>query len=419
MHDCISFDPGVVLQGEPGPGSCISPPPPDLYHMGRFATVDDETIRRGDCTDIYFVRSDEVLRKSGKNPRLAMEVTAGALPDSRAVFCGLDDVLALLEGIPVSLDAMPEGTIFSAGDPVLRIEGYYRDFARYETAMLGFLCHASGIATAAAYIRHLAGDRQVYSFGSRRQHPAISRMVERAAWIGGVDGVSNTAAPPEAPLVGTMPHSFVMCYSSPEEAFQAFDRHAPGDVPRIFLCDTFCDEKQESLAGARTGARGVRLDTPRSRRGNMRAILEEVRWELDAAGYPGVEIVLSGGITRADVIAYRDIVDAFGVGGAIANAPVVDFAMDIVAIDGSPFAKRGKKSGRKQVWELPGGSRLLMPAGEGGPEGGIPLLCPFIRDGVLVQRPSVSEARERLLASLGRIDQPVSGEPSSPLQGST
>jgi nicotinate phosphoribosyltransferase len=93
--------------------------------------------------------------------------------------------------------------------------------------------------------------------------------------------------------------------------------------------------------------------------------------------------------------------------------------MDIVAIDGTPFAKRGKKSGRKQVWELPGGSRLLMPAGEGGPEGGIPLLCPFIRDGVLVQRPSVSEARERLLASLGRIDQPVSGEPSSPLHGST
>ena len=375
--------------------------------MGRFATVDDETIRRGDCTDIYFVRSEEVLRESGKNPFVAMEVTAGALPDTRAVFCGLDDVLALLEGIPVSLDAMPEGTLFSPGEPVLRIEGYYRDFARYETAILGFLCHASGIATAAAYIRHLAGDRQVYSFGSRRQHPAISRMVERAAWIGGVDGVSNTAAPPEVPLVGTMPHSFVICYSSPDEAFRAFDRYAPGDVPRIFLCDTFCDEKRESLTGARTGARGVRLDTPRSRRGNMRAILEEVRWELDAAGYPGVEIVLSGGITRTDIIAYRDIVNAFGVGGAIANAPVVDFAMDIVAVDRAPFAKRGKKSGTKQVWDLPGGRRLLLPAGERGPDGGVPLLIPFIRDGVLVQRPPAAEARERLLASLGGMGQPV------------
>ena len=377
--------------------------------MGRFATVDDETIRRGDCTDIYFIRSEEVLRKSGKNPRLAMEVTAGTLPDPWAVLCGLDDVLALLEGIPVSLDAMPEGTIFFPGEPVLRIEGYYRDFARFETAILGFLCHASGIATAAAQIRLLAGDRQVYSFGSRRQHPAISRMVERAAWIGGGDGGSNTAAPPEAPLVGTMPHSFVMCYSSPEEAFRAFDRYAPGDVPRIFLCDTFCDEKQESLAGARTGAGGVRLDTPRSRRGNMRAILEEVRWELDSAGYQGVQIVLSGGITRSDITAYCDIVDAFGVGGAIANAPVVDFAMDIVSIGTTPFAKRGKKSGIKQVWELPGSTRMLLPAGEPGPARGTPLLCPCIRDGLLLQRPPVSEARERLLSSLQKMDRPSPG----------
>ena len=285
--------------------------------MGRFATVEDDWIRRGECTDIYFVTTEEILRRSGRNPVIAMEVTAAELPMEWAVFCGLDDVLSLMEGIPVTIDAMDEGTIFFSGEPVLRIEGHYLDFARYETAILGFLCHASGIATAAASIRHISGGKKIYSFGSRRQHPAIATMVERAAWIGGVDGVSNTAAPPDVPLVGTMPHSFVMCYPSPEEAFAAFDRYAGPDIPRIFLCDTFCDEKKESLAGARSGAQGVRLDTPRSRRGNMRAILEEVRWELDAAGYPEVQIVLSGGVTRNDIIAYRDIVDAFGVGGRL------------------------------------------------------------------------------------------------------
>ncbi len=66
----------------------------------------------------------------------------------------------------------------------------------------------------------------------------------------------------------------------------------------------------------------------------MQAIIEEVRWELDTHGYSGVKIFLSGGVTREDVILYRDRVDAFGIGGAIANAPVIDFGMDIVEIEG-------------------------------------------------------------------------------------
>jgi nicotinate phosphoribosyltransferase len=195
-----------------------------------------------------------------------------------------------------------------------------------------------------------------------------------------------------------------MCYPSPEEAFAAFDGHEGPEIPRIFLCDTFCDEKKESLAGARSGAQGVRLDTPRSRRGNMRAILEEVRWELDAAGYPQVEIVLSGGVTRNDIIAYRDIVDAFGVGGSIANAPVVDFAMDIVAIDGISSAKRGKKSGKKQVWEIQDGRHVLLPSGHAGPDGGTPLLSACISEGKILRRPPLSAARERLLRSLARFE---------------
>ncbi len=41
--------------------------------------------------------------------------------------------------------------------------------------------------------------------------------------------------------------------------------------------------------------------------------------------------------------------DGYGIGTSIANAPVVDFSMDIVEIDGSPASKRGKASGAKSV----------------------------------------------------------------------
>ncbi len=169
------------------------------------------------------------------------------------------------------------------------------------------------------------------------------------------------------------------------------------------LCDTFCDEKAESLRAAACGATAVRLDTPRSRRGNMRAIIEEVRWELDAHGYSGVRIFLSGGITREDILAYRDIVDAFGVGGAIANAPVIDFSLDIVEINGKPRAKRGKRSGAKQVYEYPSMVHRMLPAAEEAPKGTTALLTRCIDGGRMVQKAHMHAARERVLSSLATL----------------
>ena len=374
--------------------------------MGRFEIVGEDAIRDGRCTDIYFQRVVDVMEKDGVNPEVTMEVTAAGLPDPWGVFCGLDDVVRLLEGVPVDVDAMPEGSVFSKNEPVLRVSGRYRDFAVYETAILGFLCHASGVASAAAHMKLAARDRPVFSFGSRRQHPAIAAMIERAAWIGGVDAASNTCAPEGIPLAGTMPHAFVMCYPQPEDAWRAFAREAGPEVPRIMLCDTLSDEKVEAVRAAACGATAVRLDTPRSRRGDMRAIVEEVRWELDVHGYPDVKIFLSGGLSREDVVAYRDVADAFGIGGAIANAPVIDFAMDIVEIEGRPYAKRGKRSGVKQVYEMPG-RRVTLPLGAPAPEGAVPLLVPCIRQGAVVARPNMDDARERVLSRLSGLAREV------------
>ncbi|KUL01239.1 MAG: Quinolinate phosphoribosyl transferase [Methanoculleus marisnigri] len=368
--------------------------------MGRFQIVGEDAILDGRCTDIYFKRVVDVMEKDGVNPHVTMEVTAAALPDRWGVLCGLDDVVRLLERLPVDVDAMPEGSVFSANEPVLRVSGRYRDFAVYETAILGFLCHASGVASAAAHIRLAARDRPVYSFGSRRQHPAISAMIERAAWIGGVDGASSTCAPEGVPLAGTMPHAFVMCYPRQEDAWCAFARGAGPEVPRIMLADTFSDEKDEAVRAAACGATAVRLDTPRSRRGDMRTIVEEVRWELDVHGYSDVKIFLSGGLSRADVVAYRDIADAFGIGGAIANAPVIDFSMDIVEMEGRPYAKRGKRSGAKQVYEAAGGRRVTLPLTAPAPEGATPLLSRYVEHGIIVARPNMEDARERVLSRL-------------------
>ncbi len=367
--------------------------------MDRFGIVDDETITEGTCTDIYFDRTVAALSQEGRNPVVTAEITASSLAGEWGVFCGLNDVVTLLVGRNVNVTALPEGSIFYPGEPVIRIQGPYLEFCRMETALLGFICHASGIATAAAHIKAAAGDRQILSFGSRRQHPAIARMIERAAWIGGADAVSNTCAPGGIPVAGTIPHALIMCYGNPEEAWAAFDRTAPPDVPRVYLCDTYCDEKREVLAAARAGASAVRLDTPRSRRGDMRTILEEVRWELDVHGFEDVGIFLSGGLTIEDVRDYRDLVEAFGVGGAIANAQVIDFSLDIVEIGGTPVSKRGKKSGVKEVYAGPG-VRVGRPAALPAPEGTTALLEPYTHGGVSLRECDMNAARARVLTHI-------------------
>src|SRR2546426_2085124 len=99
---------------------------------------------------------------------------------------------------------------------------------------------------------------------------------------------------------------------------------------------------------------GVRLDTPASRRGNFAAIVREVRWELDLRGHPDVKIFVSGSVDEKSIPALLEAgVDGFGVGTSLSNAPTIDFALDLVEVDGKPAAKRGKFGGRKDLQRCP------------------------------------------------------------------
>jgi len=379
-------------------------------------TASPDQIKRGEVTDVYFARTVEVLRKAGIERHVAMEVRAASLPAGCewAVFAGLDEALEILEGVPVDVEAMPEGTIFRAGEPVVSISGPYTQFGLYETAVLGTLCQASGVATKAARCKLAAAGRTVISFGARRMHPAIAPMIERAAYLGGCDGVAVVASAEQLGIKpsGTMPHALILCVGDPVEAFRLFDRHVDPSVPRIALVDTVCDEKQEAIRAAEAlGERlsGVRLDTPGSRRGDMLAIAQEVRWELDLRGYKHVGIFISGGLDEDNIPPLNVVAAGYGVGTAISNAPVINFAADIVEIEGKPVAKRGKWSGRKQVLACPTcGSRRIVPAGRQQPcDCGAEMagaLEPWLQKGALAQPlPHAAAIRERVLKQLERL----------------
>ena len=379
-----------------------------------------EEIRRGETTDVYFRRTMETLRKAGREKvRVQAEGHVKRFPAGYgyAVLAGMDEMLSLLEGRRVDVRAMREGSLFYPEEPVFSIEGPYGEFCEMETALLGVLCQASGIATKASRIKRLAGDRTVLSFGARRMHPALSTLIDRNAFVGGADGVSVVRSARylgEEPQ-GTMPHALVLALGDTVRAIRAFDEAVDPEVPRICLIDTLQDEKFEAIRVAEALGKklvGVRLDTPSSRRGDFRRILREVRWELDLRGYSHVRLLVSGGIGEEDVEALRDLADGFGVGTSISNAHTIDFALDIVEVEGAPFAKRGKLSGGKQVVRCPacrGGARKVVPAravpercGCGGPLEG--LLAPALREGTLLAAPlSPRELRSEVLAQVARF----------------
>src|SRR2546430_17236719 len=187
-----------------------------------FHTASDAEIKRGDVSDVYFERTVEILRHRNDRKRVKSGVSVKPLPTAWqwGVLAGIHEAAAWLEGVPVTGRAMDEGTLFGPYQPVLTLEGTYVDWARYETALLGLICQASGIATKAARCKKAAGERQVISFGARPIDPTIAPMIERNAFIGGCDGVAVTQSAQllDADPMGTIPHSLVLIVGDTVEA---------------------------------------------------------------------------------------------------------------------------------------------------------------------------------------------------------
>lgn len=401
-----------------------------MMRKPRIYIASPESIRGGKVTDIYFVRAKQILEKTNSSTkRVVAEAHAYSLPNSWewGVLAGVEELAWLLEGKPVDVYCLDEGTVFRPMEPVAAISGVYSEFGIYESAILGFLRHSTSIATRAARVKVAAGGKPVIFFGIRTIHPAITPMADRAAFIGGCDAVSGVVGADmiEQKPVGTMPHALILVVGDQVSAWKAFDEVMPSDVPRIALCDTFMDERTEAALAVDTlGERlsGVRLDTPSSRRGDMRKIVQEVKWMLRLKGREDVKVLVSGGVGEEEVRKLSDVADGFGVGTSIAFPPSIDFALDIVEVEGKPIAKRGKLPGHKQVYRCPNFhdtitqfNKQLEKCPRCGEEVN-PLLKPLIKNGEVVRKlPSAADIRkytmeqlEKIL-KLGRLEEPLLG----------
>jgi len=262
------------------------------------------------------------------------------------------------------VNAMPEGTVFFANEPVMEVTAPIVEAQLIETFVLNTIGFQTMIASKAARCFHAAAGRPLIDFSLRRtQGKDAGIKVARSTFIAGFAATSNVLAGKiyGIPISGTMAHSYVSAFDNERDAFFAYADTFPDHS--IFLVDTY-----DSVEGARHAAAvakemqkrghtliGVRLDS-----GDMVSLSRKVRKIFDAAGLSEVKIFASSGFDEfkiAKVISEGAAIDAFGVGtkvGVSADAPFVDIVYKMVRFKGRDVRKLspGKVTlaGEKQVF---------------------------------------------------------------------
>jgi nicotinate phosphoribosyltransferase len=326
------------------------------------------------------------------------------------------------------IDAMPEGTLGFAGEPLLRVTGSRIEAQLVETLLLNQINFQTMAATKAARLVLAAGGGEpghgdrVVDFSPRRDHGTDAAMkVARSAAVAGCAGTSNVAAAMRYGLdpVGTIAHSFVLSFPTEREAFEAYLRAFPENT--TLLVDTFDVEEGVRNAIEASRATGVPLGGIRIDSGDLVALARRARQLLDEAGMTDAEITVSGDLEEvliSELVASGAPIDRFGVGtdlGTSRDSPTVNGVYKLVADLGAAGWRGVRKlsvqketlPGPKQVWRRTAGGVIAgdTVAPEGEEAQGEPLLVPCMRAGQVCREETLEEmaARtDRSLASLPR-----------------
>ena len=398
--------------------------------------------------------------RQGMNEPAVFELFARHLPPHRdwLLVAGLGPALALVEAMrfgarelaylrrlgfaPAFLDylaafrftgrveAMPEGTVAFAGEPLLRVTAPRIEAQLLETLLLNQVNFQTAIATKAARLVLAAGGGTpgaggaIVDFSPRRDHGADAAMkAARCAAIAGAAGTSNVAAALRYGLtpVGTMAHSYVMSFATEQDAFRAFMRDTPENA--VMLVDTFDTVEGVRHAIAASHETGVALKGVRLDSGDRLELARAARSLLDEAGLHDAAIVVSGDLDErqiAELVAAGAPVDVWGVGtdlGTSRDSPTVGGVYKLVAdrADGDwrPVAKRSPAKatlpGPKQVFRHVAGGAMRedVLAVDGEPLLGHPLLETVMRDGRSLLRDSLHDLRRRAAGELRALPEPL------------
>jgi nicotinate phosphoribosyltransferase len=407
-------------------------------------------------TDLYQLNMLQAYVDHGETQAAVFEFFIRKLPARRGflVAAGLEQALDFLENLRFSAEeidwlartgrfgkgllahladlrftgdvhAMPEGTVFFADEPILRVTAPLPQAQLIETRLINILHFQSLIASKAARMMLAAPGKLLVDFGLRRAHGAeAGLMAARASYVAGFAGTATVLAGAryDIPIFGTMAHSFIQTYDDEAEAFSAFAQSRPENL--TILIDTYDTEaaarKVVALA-PRLAARGITVRAVRLDSGDLTTLSKSVRRILDQGGLPDVRIFASGGLDEDSVARMLKAgapIDGFGLGTSLttsSDVPALDCVYKLQEYAGLPRRKRsvGKATwpGRKQVWRRYGADDRMtgdVLSLETDQQAGEPLIQLVMQGGRRVSAPpGLVESRARAARDLARLPEPL------------
>jgi nicotinate phosphoribosyltransferase len=398
--------------------------------------------------DLYELTMAQVYFKYRKNTAATFDLFVRRLPANRGYLlaCGLSDILEFIKGLKFDnhainylkrqrlfsqkflsylknfrfrgdIWAMPEGEIFFANEPLLRITANIIEAQILESFLLNTVNLQTMIASKASRVVQVAGDRPVYDFSLRRTHGQDAGLkAARCAYLAGFKGTSNILGGKfyGIPIVGTMAHSFVMSFESELESFYLYSRCFPNKT--TLLVDTYNTKKGIDNAitiGRELKQRGSRLLGIRLDSADLVSLSKFARKKLNSNGLKGVKIFASGSLDEYKIhrlIKRGALIDNFGVGthmGTSSDIPYLDviYKLSQIRYDGGRFLPTMKLSkgkvtfpGRKQIFRQRDRFGLFTKdilGLENEKISGRPLLKKIVEEGKIIYKtPSLEKMRE-------------------------
>ncbi len=323
------------------------------------------------------------------------------------------------------VQAMPEGTVFFADEPILRVVAPLAQAQLVETRLVNLLQFQTLVASKAARVRLVAPDKLLVDFGLRRAHGAEAGLLSaRASYLAGFNGSSTVLAGMKwgIPLYGTMAHSFIQVHDHELDAFEHYARSFPrGSTLLIDTYDTEAAARRLVPLVHRLAREGIRIQAVRLDSGDLAEHARQVRAILDQGDLRAVTIFASGNLDEyrlAELMAAGAPIDGFGVGtrmNTAADHPYLDCAYKLQEYAGVARRKRseGKATwpGRKQVYRSHGADGHMAGDVVGTVDEvqpGQALLVPVMRQGWrCAPSPTLDAVREHARAELASLPEPL------------
>ena len=345
----------------------------ELKKQGKISRLTNKTFQfpkelgEGFYSANYFLKSRKIVAQNEPNHIVTMQWFQRR---DDSMLCGVDEAIAILHTFGVHpeefvIEALNDGDIIQANEPVLKVTGKYENFGFLESVIDGVLARRTSVATNVREVKRLIGDTPIFSMADRQDDYLTQVGDGYATYVAGIDKVSTDAQGKwyGGKGMGTMPHALIqICGGDVCKAADIYHKTFPEEKVTA-LIDYHNNVVRDALILAKHlghDLKGIRVDTSKSLvdhyfddkdtsgfdpHGVCKELIFALRKALDDEGFDYVGITVSSSFNAEKIkewVALGVPVSMYGVGTSFVNNTTCGFTGDLVMLDGKPEAKEGR-----------------------------------------------------------------------------